>query len=213
MEDKLELFYVRHGETDNSLIEDRDTCDVNLTAKGEKQAELLGESLKGKKFDAVFSSPLVRAVRTAAAVCKNLENHPEIELLPQIIENGSSYGYFGETTDYLSKYYDRFKVNNDLPLFYDNLSDEDNDKRAKAVIEYFRKRFTYGQKIIVFAHGSFGTHFITQAVDMSSENIIFSLNHTSVSKIKYTPDGKQRISYTNNVDHLKPIFENYLFDI
>ena len=107
---------------------------------------LLGERLAGAHFDAVFSSPLVRAVRTAAEVCRRLDGQPEIELLPQIIENGSSYGYFGESVEYLSRYYDRLKPNTDLPLMYDNLEDSDNDARARAVIDYFKSRFTYGQK-------------------------------------------------------------------
>ncbi|MCQ2484089.1 MAG: histidine phosphatase family protein [Clostridia bacterium] len=213
MEEKFEIFYIRHGETTNGLFEDRDTCDVNLTETGVKQAELLGERFKGRHFDAVFSSPLVRAVRTAAAVCNQLDNHPEIEILPQIIENGSSYGYFGESLEYLSRYYDRLKLNSDMPLMYDNLEDSDNDKRARAVIDYFRSRFTYGQRIIVFAHGSFGNHFLPQAVEMGEGNYILSLNNTSVSKVKYTTDGKQRISFCNDFSHLRPLMPDYEFDV
>ena len=213
MEEKLEIFYVRHGETSSILFEERDTCDVNLTEIGEKQAELLGERFAGKHFDAVFSSPLVRAVRTAAAVCNKLDNHPTIEILPQIIENGSSYGYFGETKEYLSRYYDNLKINTDLPLMYNNLEDGDNDTRARAVVDYFKKKFTYGQKIIVFAHGSFGNHFLPQAVEMGAGNYILSLNNTSVSKIKYTSDGKQRISFSNDFSHLRPLMPDYEFTV
>ena len=213
MEEKFEIFYVRHGETDVSLLEGRDTCDVNLSETGVKQAELLGERLAGAHFDAVFSSPLVRAVRTAAAVCRRLDGQPEIELLPQIIENGSSYGYFGESIEYLSRYYDRLKPNTDLPLMYDNLEDSDNDARARAVIDYFKSRFTYGQKIIVFAHGSFGNHFLPQAVEMGDGNYILSINNTSLSKIKYTSDGKQRLSFVNDFSHLRPLMPDYEFTV
>ena len=213
MEEKFEIFYVRHGETDVSLLEGRDTCDVNLSETGVKQAELLGERLAGAHFDAVFSSPLVRAVRTAAAVCRKLDGQPEIELLPQIIENGSSYGYFGESVEYLSRYYDKLKPNTDLPLMYDNLEDSDNDARARAVIDYFKSRFTYGQKIIVFAHGSFGNHFLPQAVEMGDGNYILSINNTSLSKIKYTSDGKQRLSFVNDFSHLRPLMPDYEFTV
>ena len=213
MEEKFEIFYVRHGETDISLLEGRDTCDVNLSETGVKQAELLGERLAGAHFDAVFSSPLVRAVRTAAAVCRRLDGQPEIELLPQIIENGSSYGYFGESVEYLSRYYEKLKTNTDLPLMYDNLEDSDNDARARAVIDYFKSRFTYGQKIIVFAHGSFGNHFLPQAVEMGDGNYILSINNTSLSKIKYTSDGKQRLSFVNDFSHLRPLMPDYEFTV
>ena len=213
MDKRFEIFYIRHGETTNELFEERDTCDVNLTEKGVKQAEFLGRRFEGKHFDAVFSSPLVRAVRTAAAVCEKLDGHPAIELLPQIIENGSSYGYFGESIEYLKRYYDNIELNTDMPLMYDNLEDEDNDRRARAVIEYFKNRFTYGQKIIVFAHGSFGNHFLPQAVGMGKGDYILSLNNTSVSKVKYTSDGKQRISFCNDMSHLRPLMPEYEFDV
>ncbi len=213
MEEKFEIFYIRHGETSNDLFEERDTCDVNLTETGVRQAELLGERFAGCEFDAVFSSPLVRCVRTAAAVCKKLNNHPEIEILPQIIENGSTYGYFGESVDYLKKYYDKFTLNNDLPIMYDNLEDKDNDERARTVIKYFKDRFTYGQKIIVFAHGSFGNHFLPQAVEMGEGNYILSINNTSVSKVKYTSDGKQRLSFVNDFSHLRPLMPDYEFTV
>lgn len=213
MEEKLEIFYVRHGDTDLSKLDGRDTCDVDLSELGEKQIELLGERFAGKQFDAVFSSPLVRAVKTASAVCRRLDGHPVIEILPQIIENGSSYGYFGESEEYLHKYYDNFKRNTDLPLMYDNLEDKDNDARARAVIDYLKSRFTYGQKVILFAHGSFGNHFLSQAVEMGEGNYILSLNHTSVSKVKYTSDGKQRLSFSNDFSHLRPLMPNYEFEV
>lgn len=213
MEEKLEIFYIRHGNTDVTKLDGRDTCDVDLSEQGEKEILLLGERFKGKNFDAVFSSPLVRAVKTAGAVCEQLDGSPVIEILPQIIENGSSYGYFGQDIEYLKKYYPDITLNNDLPLMFDNLEDEDNDARADAVIRYLRNRFTFGQKVLVVAHGSFGNHFIPRAVNMGNGDYIFSLNNTSVTKIKYTPDGKQRISFSNDFSHLRPIMPNYEFEV
>lgn len=213
MEEKFEIFYIRHGDTKNHDFADRDECDIDLSELGEKQIALLAERFSGKHFDAVFTSPLVRAVKTAAAVCNALETKPTLEILPQIIENGSTYGYFGQSSEYLSRYYDKIKLNSDLPLMYDNFEDEDNDKRARAVIDYFRSRFTYGQKILVVAHGSFGNHFIPVAVEMGDGNYILSINNTSVTKIKYTTDGKQRISFCNDFSHLRPLMPDYEFEV
>lgn len=213
MEEKLEIFYIRHGATSDGTHEGRNACDINLSEIGEKQAELLGERFGGKRFDAVFSSPLVRAVRTAAAVCNRLENHPEIEILPQLIENGTDYGYFGESIEYLGRYYDSLKLNADMPPMYDLIEESDNDKRARAIVDYFKGRFTYGQRIAVFAHGSFGNHFLSQAVDMGKGSFILSLNNTSVSKIKYTSDGKQRLSFCNDFSHLRELMPDYEFEI
>lgn len=209
---QLDIFYVRHADTVNTF-DDRDKSDVNLSELGEKQIKLLGERFKGKSFDAVFSSPMVRAVKTAAAVCEQLDGHPQLEILPQLVENKTTRKYFGTGEEYLKKYYDNIIVNHDMPLFFRNVRDIDNDIRCKKIIKYLKERFTYGQKIIIFAHGSLGNHFIPKAVGMPHGNYVLSLNHTGVTKIKYTPDGKQRISFMNDISHLRPLMENYEFDL
>jgi broad specificity phosphatase PhoE len=65
----VEIILVRHGETDFNAAEIfRGRVDVPLNEKGKKQAELLGEYLSAGKIDVVYSGPLQRAVKTAAAI-------------------------------------------------------------------------------------------------------------------------------------------------
>ena len=73
--------------------EGRGHNDYCLSELGFKQAELLGERLKDYEFDAVFSSPLLRCVCTAACAVSKMKERPTIELLPEIIEKGTSVGY------------------------------------------------------------------------------------------------------------------------
>lgn len=211
--DRFEIYYIRHGDTSGATHAERDTCDVDLTPLGEKQAELVGERFKGKRFDAVISSPLVRAVKTAAAVARQLDGAPTVEIIPELLENGSTYGYRGCGVDYLKRYYPNITLTNGCIFGEDepipNLSDEENDARAEKIIEYLRSRFTYGQRIIVVAHGSFGNHFIPAAVGMKTGDFILSINNTSVSKIKYTDDGDKRISFMNDMSHLRPLMPDY----
>ena len=66
---KLELILVRHGETDwNKENFFRGHEDVKLNAVGIAQADAVAEALKGKVFDAIYSSPLKRAVVTARRI-------------------------------------------------------------------------------------------------------------------------------------------------
>jgi len=60
-----EIYLARHGETAWSLS-GRHTglTDLPLTPRGECNARLLGERLKGIEFDRIFTSPLQRAART-----------------------------------------------------------------------------------------------------------------------------------------------------
>lgn len=65
----LEIVLVRHGETDwNKEHVFRGREDVRLNELGIAQAEAAGEALKDRLFEAVYSSPLKRALVTARRI-------------------------------------------------------------------------------------------------------------------------------------------------
>ena len=215
---KLEFYYIRHADTSGASFADRDRCDVDITPLGEQQAALLGERFAGRTFDAVLCSPLVRCVRTAAAVCNRLAERPVIEVVPELIEKGSTENYPGCPLFYLTRYYDALKKCPDhifgtAPACFPNVTDEDADARAAALVQYLKKRFAYGQRVLLVSHGSFANHFLPAAVEMGAGNYILSINNTSVSKVKYTDDGKQRISFCNDFSHLRPLMPDYEFTV
>ena len=62
----MRIFLVRHGQTDwnlNNLLQGKSEIDLNDT--GKKQALNVKEKLVNIKFDACFSSPLKRAIKTS----------------------------------------------------------------------------------------------------------------------------------------------------
>jgi broad specificity phosphatase PhoE len=64
-----EIILARHGETEWNVQEVfRGRVDVKLNETGLRQAELLAEYLSGVKIDAIYSSPLKRAFRTAEII-------------------------------------------------------------------------------------------------------------------------------------------------
>jgi len=66
-----EIILARHGETEWNVGEIfRGRIDVELNATGIKQAELLAEYLSELKIDAIYSSPLKRALKTAEIVAE-----------------------------------------------------------------------------------------------------------------------------------------------
>ncbi|GAB3075076.1 histidine phosphatase family protein [Micromonospora schwarzwaldensis] len=66
------LFLARHGEQDRPDAE----ADTGLSARGRRQATLLGERLRGARLDAVHHGPLARAAETAALVGAELPGVP-----------------------------------------------------------------------------------------------------------------------------------------
>jgi broad specificity phosphatase PhoE len=76
-----EIILARHGETEWNVEEVfRGRIDIELNRTGLKQAELLAEYLSGQEIEAVYSSPLKRALNTAEAVARrhrlNVETSP-----------------------------------------------------------------------------------------------------------------------------------------
>ena len=84
------IYLVRHGETEwNTEGRLQGQKDSFLTAKGEKQAAQTAEKLKGVKFDAIFSSDLLRAKRTAEII--KLERQLEINTTKALREIGRAH--------------------------------------------------------------------------------------------------------------------------
>jgi len=64
-----EIIVVRHGETEWNVKEVfRGRIDIELNETGRKQAELLAEYLSKVKIEAIYSSPLKRALKTAGTI-------------------------------------------------------------------------------------------------------------------------------------------------
>ena len=87
---KKEFYVFRHGQTDMNLAGRWQGCsiDLELNETGFKQAYQLAEELSQSGIQAVFSSPLKRALQTAEIVAKALHT-------PLKIENGLIEGCFG----------------------------------------------------------------------------------------------------------------------
>ena len=73
------LFIVRHGETEaNEKGIEAGPLDYPLTKKGVKDASFIAKTLSNVKMNAVYSSPLFRAVETAKILAHphDLEKNP-----------------------------------------------------------------------------------------------------------------------------------------
>ena len=62
----MKLYVIRHGESETNLKKVYSGwAQVRLTEKVERDAENVGELLRKVAFDQIYSSDLIRAVRTA----------------------------------------------------------------------------------------------------------------------------------------------------
>jgi len=81
----IEIILVRHGETDwNANEVFRGRIDVELNETGGKQAEFLAKYLSSVKTDAIYSSPLKRALHTAEVIAQRAKT--EVKTAPGLID-------------------------------------------------------------------------------------------------------------------------------
>ena len=71
MEHTTEILLIRHGQTAwNMMKRLQGHSDIPLNENGEMQALALGQTLRQEKLDAIFSSDMQRALKTAEAIAK-----------------------------------------------------------------------------------------------------------------------------------------------
>ena len=104
----MRIILVRHGQTKwNSEGRVQGRTDITLNARGMAQAEAVGEWLSGRKLDAVYASPLMRAHDTAKAIADR--QGVCVKLLGEMIE--IDFGLWeGKTSRELSKEFPEFWV-------------------------------------------------------------------------------------------------------
>lgn len=191
--DILEIIFIRHAETEYTNIGDRDNCDGELTDRGELQCTELGEKLKDLQIDGYITSSLLRAFKTATGVCKAKKDNPVLEICPELIECGCTPGYYGCSEEYLRRYYKNTKMCESLygTKNYDFAckTKEDNDIRAKKVIDYIKGRFTFGDRVAVFSHHGMLEHLIPTALGVEPHVFRFALDNISVTTVDFCRDG------------------------
>jgi probable phosphoglycerate mutase len=80
-----EMILARHGETEWNVGQIfRGRIDIDLNQTGLEQARLLGQYLSEREIEALFSSPLKRALKTAEAIAGH--HHLKVEVSPGLVD-------------------------------------------------------------------------------------------------------------------------------
>jgi len=80
-----EIILVRHGQTEWNVAEIfRGRIDIELNEMGIRQAELLAQYLSDTNIEAIYSSPLKRALKTAEMIASH--HKLDVEIAPGLID-------------------------------------------------------------------------------------------------------------------------------
>lgn len=223
---ELEIYFIRHAQsTGNAAPEAEDIPfdehhDPWLSEKGLMQAEKLGEAFRDMKFDAVYSSAMRRTVSTAKGLVSRMEEAPVINLVPTLSERGIPDTYDGQGIEELKKIYpslqvaDGFDADGILITQDKGVPDSVTLGRAEAVLDYFRSRYSSGEKIAVVSHAAFLTYVIFYIFGIREEMPDFDtdISNTGVTKVTFykegtNPYGDTVFSYINDTRHLESTFD------
>ncbi len=199
------LFYlIRHGETDyNSGGRVQGHTDIPLSPLGLRQADALAERLAGEKFDALYSSDLLRASQTADAICSRcgIDNQPDSLLRERC------FGVLeGLTREQIHEAYP--KVVGMLRADPDCAPPEGESKsdvyrRCREFVDGVRAEHGPDEKIAVVGHGGSITAILSILCDLPPLGGMVRFGNTSLSIVEVTD--RPAIEVLNDTCHLNTI--------
>ncbi len=172
----MRIYLIRHGETDWNLqgrLQGRE--DIPLNENGIQQAVICGQAFKGRKIKAIFTSPLIRAKRTAEIIAET------IGLEEVIVDEGLTerdFGVIAGATYDSKKYFDTFGIEDGIEPF------EVLHQRLIGCIKEKAESF-YGDDIIMVSHGGAINSVISVLTDGELGSGKTRLKNACISILQY----------------------------
>ena len=199
-----EVYIIRHCESASNKVRSfAGRADVDISEKGKLQLENLGEYFKNICLDKIYTSPLIRAKKTADSI--NLLGNAEIIIDERLIE--ISLGVLdGKPVDDMSAI-QRDNWNNAPHLFYVEGGETmaDVSLRAESAIKDIVEN-NEGKKIAICSHGCFIRNLMRILLKYTPDEIknVPWCDNTGVNKITFKSIDDYTIDFINDTTHLSP---------
>lgn len=197
----IEITFIRHGEIESNLRHAYvGWTDKPLTENGREQAKYVAKRLKNVKFDAIYTSPLIRAKETAKIIADSC--HTEV-----IEEERLKEWNFGIFDDYNGE-----EIKEKFPLEYQKWQKDfwhykipggenaaEVYERNVSAIGDIIKRHPEGGKICVVSHLCVLRNIFTNMLGMKLEDAHrFRIKNATVNKICINNEGYASLSAFNS---------------
>jgi broad specificity phosphatase PhoE len=207
VEGVTEVLLIRHGQQDADFYGPvGGVIDPPLSEHGRAQASLLGQALSTVHLDAIFASPLRRALETAEGVQKH-HKHLELHVMDDLKEVGIFQDVPPEKTaeefvgrELLLAVRQRMLNERSWDVYPYSESSFDFKKRTVNAIETAIAR-NIGERIAIVCHGGVINAYIGHIVQ-SQYDMFFRPGHTSVS-IVASGEGRRVLRGLNDMNHLR----------
>ena len=204
-ENVTELLLVRHGQQDidvNGPVSG--LLDPPLSALGREQARLVGAALSTERIDAVYASPLQRALDTGREIAR----HHRLE--PVVIDDLQEIGIFRDVpldrtplefigAQLLAGVRQRMVEEKNWDVYPYTEPSHDFNKRVINAIEGIMVTHP-GERVVIACHGGVINAYVGHVIG-SRFDMFFRPAHTSIN-IVAGGDGRRALYRLNDIHHL-----------
>lgn len=195
----MEVILIRHAIPVRRELESG-VADPELSDQGRHQARLLADYLAEERIDAIYASPMRRAIETASPIAEILD-------LPVISVDGVA------EFDRHSEWYvpvEELKAAND-PRWRDLVSgqwtavhetEEEFIHRIVTSIEEIVERHS-SQRVLVVCHGGVINAYVASILGLANKRGFFYPNYTSIHRIAAARSGERSVVTLNETSHLR----------
>lgn len=143
----MKIYLVRHGQTNDNMMQISSRVDTDLSEKGIEQALVLKEKIESLDFKRVFVSSLKRTWHTAhlAGISKF-----EVDERIREIDLGYFQGYTFKELE--NKYPDLIEEKKLKPLMFKFPNGESYEDLYHRVVSFIEEKVKEGENILVFTH-------------------------------------------------------------
>jgi len=202
------VYLVRHGQTAWNKEEIfRGRVDIPLNDTGLKEAELAAEYFRGKKVDAIYASPISRAMQTAEKIASVLG----LKVVPHFGITDMSFGdWEGQPIKEVEQSDpDRFRLWKEEPHLLKAPGGETLEEvRTRAMAALEEVIGSHARSTVILVSHRVITKVLICAI-LGLDNSHFwqiDQDSTAINLIRYK-DGKYALSLMNETCHLKPMHD------
>ena len=210
MPERQELLLIRHGQsTANASGVWQGQTEFPLSQEGREQARSVGKALAGERFDAIYSSPLSRALETAEIIVRETGFPGDIVPIEDLTERrggsleGTTHAEREARNPELVKKFLELPEEERWTLVGAE-TDEEILHRFERAISGIRARHAEGARIVVVSHGGVMRAFLRDRFGPGVLPGNERAPNASITRIEWGADNGPRLLDLASTDHLSP---------